>query len=422
MKRARGRQAASALIVCAATAVGCQPKNEYAPPPPPAVEVAQPVERPVIDYLEFTGTTRAVETVDLRARVNGYLEQVHFEDGARVEKGQLLFTLEQAPFRTMVDKAEAELKKAKASLQLAESELARQRTLVRRDAATIQELDVKQAERAGAAASVDAAEAALQDARLQLGYTEIHAPIRGRIGRNLVDEGNLVQAEQTLLATIQSDDPIYVDFTLSEGELLDLSNEEEFDAPDPLHGGEQVLEMGLSGQEGYPYEGRLDYTDIGVDSNTGTLQLRGIFPNSDRRLLPGLFTRVRTAVGSARPRLLVPERAIGVDQQGDYVLVVDEKDTVEYRSVTLGQEVEGMRVVSKGLEGNEWIVVNGIQRARPGSPVDPERPEGSAEAAEESVAGAVGAAAEKSAAEVDDATTAGEAPAATAAAESTRPR
>ena len=148
MKRARGRRAASALIVCAATAVGCQPKNEYAPPPPPEVEVAQPVERPVIDYLEFTGRTRAVETVDLRARVNGYLEQVHFEDGARVEKGQVLFTLEQAPFRTMVDKAEAELKKAKASLQLAESELSRQRTLVRRDAATIQELDVKQAERA----------------------------------------------------------------------------------------------------------------------------------------------------------------------------------------------------------------------------------------------------------------------------------
>ena len=174
------------------------------------------------DYLEFTGTTRAELDVELRARVNGYLQEIHFEDGAMVEQGQLLFTIEQAPFRTKLQMAQADRAKAQASLQLAESELGRLRTLVRRDAGTVQELEVKQAERDGAAAEVAAAEAAVDDAELQLGYCEVRAPIAGRIGRNLVDVGNLVQAEQTPLGTIESFDPINVYFTLSEGDLLDL--------------------------------------------------------------------------------------------------------------------------------------------------------------------------------------------------------
>jgi RND family efflux transporter MFP subunit len=370
------RPAFFATLAAGALAVlGCQPRNEFVPPPPPAVEVAAPVERPVTDYLEFTGATRPVSTVDLRARVNGYLEAIHFEDGAMVEEGQLLFTIEQAPFKTKLAMAEADRARARAALQLAEGELRRLRTLVSRDAGTAQELDIRLAERESAVAGLAAAEAAVDEAELELAYCEIRAPIAGRIGRHLVDVGNLVQSEQSPLATIERFDPIYVYFTLSEGDLLDLQSglSPGESAPDsPLGDGERELELGIGGEEGYPYRGRLDFTDLGVDPGTGTLQLRGVFPNEDRRLLPGLFARVRTAVGSARPRLLVPDRALGTDQRGDYVLVVGEGDIVEYRSVTLGRAVEGLRVVTSGLEGGERVVVNGVQFARPGAPVDPQ--------------------------------------------------
>ncbi|QDV32222.1 efflux RND transporter periplasmic adaptor subunit [Tautonia plasticadhaerens] len=374
MTRSR-RSGVAALAAGVLAALGCQPRNEYAPPPPPAVEVATPVERPVTDYLEFTGSTRAIATVELRARVNGYLEEIHFEDGSTVEEGQLLFTIEQAPYRTKLAMAEADLARARAALQLAEGELGRLRTLVRRDAGTVQELDIKQAERESAVAGLAAAEAAVEDAELQLAYCEIRAPIAGRIGRHLVDTGNLVQAEMTSLAIIERFDPIYVYFTLSEGDLLDLQSEQDPNqaAPSsPLGEGERVLEVGLGGEQGYPYTGRLDFADLGVDPGTGTLQLRGIFPNEDGRLLPGLFARVRTAVGAARPRLLVPDRALGTDQRGDYVLVVGDEDVVEYRSVTIGRSLDGMSVITSGLEGDERVVVNGVQFARPGAPVDPQ--------------------------------------------------
>ena len=350
--------------------VGCQKKNEYVAPPPPTVEVSRPVEQSVTDYVEFTGTTRAVAQVELRARVNGYLEKIHFEEGATVAQGQLLFTIEQAPFEVKLRIANAELDKAKAQLDLADAELRRQRTLLSRNAGTVAEFEVQQATREAAAATVASAEASLTESQLQRNYTEVRAPIGGRIGRHLVDEGNLVQAEQTLLALIESYDPIHAYFTISEGDLLDLRRERGGSA---FGGGQAEIEMGLGGEEAYPHKGKLDFSDLGVDPSTGTLQLRGIFPNADRSILPGLFARVRTTVGSPTPQWLVPERALGTDQQGDYVLVVDEKGKVEYRQVSLGRLVEGMRVVIKGLKGDEWIVVNGLQRARPGSQVVPDR-------------------------------------------------
>lgn len=414
MTRYRGRLATAVLAAVALIGVGCQPRNEFAPPPPPTVEVSQPVERPVTDYLEFTGTTQAVMQVGLRARVNGYLEEIHFEDGATVEQDQLLFTIEQAPFRARLQMAEAELAKAKAQLELAEGELGRQRTLLNRNAGSVAEYDIQQAQRDVAAAAVASAEASLTESKLQIAYTQVRAPIAGRIGRHLVDRGNLVQAEQTLLANIESYDPIYAYFTISEGDLLDLRREQAEVGVSAFDADSQEIEMGLGGEDAYPHKGRLDFTDLGVDPGTGTLQLRAIFSNADRTILPGLFARVRTAVGSPQPQLLVPERALGTDQQGDYVLVVTEKKSVEpidqadskahdgtnnavdaagtegqtgpegqatpqdtyvveYRSVSLGRLVEGMRVVTKGLKGDEWLVVNGLQRARPGSPVVPDR-------------------------------------------------
>lgn len=370
----RTRRPGRATVILAMSGVllglGCQPRNEYVEPPPPEVDVARPIERPVTDYLEFTGTTRAVSVVDLRARVSGYLQEIHFEDGATVEKGQTLLTIDPAPFQARVRVAQAELQKARAELDLAEQELGRLNGLLRRNAVTVQELEIERAKRDSAAAVVAAAEATVAEAELELGYTVLRAPISGRIGRHLVDVGNLVQVEQTLLATIEGYDPIYAYFTISEGDLLSLRDEGSESGRPLGDSEEQRLEMRLGGESGYPYEGHLDFSDLGVDPETGTMELRGIFPNADRRILPGLYARIRTAIGSPQPRLLVPERALGTDQQGEYVLVVDEEGKVEYRTVVLGRSIEGMRVVTQGLSRDEWVVVNGVQRARPGAKVE----------------------------------------------------
>lgn len=350
----------------------CGQRNVFVPPPPPEVTVATPVERPVVDSVEFSGTTRASARVDLRARVNGYLQRIEFEDGQEVQEGDLLFVIDEAPFQAEVQAARANLLKARAALQLQDANLARARRLYREEVTAQQELDVREAERASAAAEVAAAEAALVQAELNLGYAMIRAPISGRIGRHLVDVGNLVQAEQTLLATIERIDPIHAYFYLSERELLRFremlrANE----LPDPeLH--PPVLHLGLTNEPGFPHEGHLDYRELGLDPNTGTVERRGVFPNPDGALVPGLFARIRAPIGEPVPRLLIDERAIGTDQRGDFVLVVNDENTVEYRPVELGIAVDGMRVVASGLRADERIVVNGLQRARPGEEVVPE--------------------------------------------------
>jgi RND family efflux transporter MFP subunit len=244
-----------------------------------------------------------------------------------------------------------------------------------------QELDVKQADLATADAGVAAAKAAVTQAELSLGYTQVRAPLSGRIGRHLADVGNLVQAEMTLLARIESYTPIYVYFTVGEGDVLryletraaQLTTSAATDPEPP-----QVF-MGLGNEVGYPHTGTLEFTDLGVDPETGTQLRRAVFKNQDRRLVPGLFARVRVPISKPKPELLVSERAIGTDQRGEYVLVVDKDNTVEYRPVKLGTTVHGMRVVNQGLKADEWIVVNGLQRARPGAKVDPKKEESVAE-------------------------------------------
>lgn len=361
---------------------GCEEQNRFVPPPPPDVTVATPVEREIRDSVEFTGTTRATARVDLRARVNGYLQRIAFEDGQMVQKGDLLFVIDQAPFKAELEAAQARLQQAQASLQLAEANLARTEELFRRNVTTEQELDVQRAERATAAAEVAVAEAAVTQAELQLGYTEIQAPISGRIGRHLVDLGNLVQAEQTLLATIESIDPIHAYFYVSERELLhfmDMLRQNKLPDPDV---NPPTLYLGLADEEGFPHKGYLDYREFGVDPSTGTILRRGIFPNPNNTLIPGLFARIYAPIGEPVPRLLVEARAVSSDQRGDFVLVVNEDNTVEYRPVELGISVDGMRVVESGIEPDDRIVVNGLQRARPGSKVDPQLAETSAESAE----------------------------------------
>jgi RND family efflux transporter MFP subunit len=363
----------AAVMLAVATFAGCAPKNEFVPPPPPQVTVAKPVTREVADALEFTGWTEATDAVDLRCRVNGYLEQILFEDGAMVDKGQVLFVIEQAPFEAALAAAQAEVAKAEASLQLEQSEYDRTVPLVQRGATTEADLDVAAAELATAKANLAAAQAALKQAELNLSYTEVRSPIKGRIGRRLVDPGNLVQAEQTLLARVEGYDPIYAYFSVSESDLLrylaltfDGGGSFESMEKDP-----PKLYLGLANEEGFPREGRFDFSERSLDRQTGTALQRGVFQNDNWTLVPGLFVRIKAPVGSPRPRLLVEERAVSADQRGDYLLVVGDKNIVEYRPVKLGIVTNGLRVVEDGVGPDDLIVVNGLQRARPGAPVAP---------------------------------------------------
>jgi RND family efflux transporter MFP subunit len=354
-------------------ALGCSRANEYVPPPPAAVTVAQPVEREIVHQLEFTGTTRSIEAVDVRARVTGYLQRIAFKDGAEVKAGDLLFVIEPAPFEAALDSAKAALQKADASLGLAQADLARTEPLVKRGALTAQELDVKRADVATALADVASAKAALRQAELDLAYTQVKSPIAGRVSRHMVDVGNLVQPGETVLTRVESYDPIHVYFSVSESDVTEFLRSNSEKARQSLRDNPPALFMGLSGEDGFPHEGKLDFTELGVDPQTGTQMRRGEFPNADQKLVPGLFARVRLPIGSPEPALMIPDRAIATDQRGEYVLVVNEKNTVEYRLVKLGMRVAGMRVVSDGLQANEWIVINGLQRARPGAVVNPER-------------------------------------------------
>lgn len=365
-----GRRFPVVLVPLTLCLAGCDEGNQFVPPPPPEVTVATPVEREVADSIEFTGTTQATARVELRPRVGGYLERIEFQDGQMVKEGAPLFVIEQAPFEAELEAAQARLLKAEATRQLADANLARTTELFGKKIVTQQELDIQKAQRATAAADVAVAEADITQAKLQLGYTELNAPIGGRIGRHLVDLGNLVRAEETL-AVIESIDPIYVFFYMSERDLLRIMEMLRTNQlPDP-ETNPPVLTLGLANETGFPHKGYLDFRRFGVDPGTGTIERRAVFPNPDTVLVPGLFARIRATLGEPRPRLLVEERALGSDQRGDFLLIVDQDNKVHYRLVKTGIAVDGLRVIEQGLSAGERVVVNGLQRARPGAKVNP---------------------------------------------------
>ena len=360
-------------LIILALFVGCRQANQLVVPPPPQVTVAQPVERPVNDTIEFVATTQPTQSVELRSQVKGYLEKILFEDGSNVKKGDLLFVIEQAPYKLALDSAKAALQKAVANQSLAESQYRRMEPLRKNGVVTQEELDVQAAQVATTKADVAAAQTDVATAELNLSYTQIHSPINGRIGQHMVDIGNLVQAQETLLAIIQCIDPIYAQFDLSENDLLRFMKMlRENQLPDPEKT-PPTLHLGLPNEQGFPHEGKLEYRDLKVDPSTGTARRRGIFPNPGWQLIPGMFVKVSASIGGPVPRLLVEERAIGTDQRGDYLLVVNDKNVVEYRTVRTGIHVGALRVIEDGVTKNDWVVVNGLQRARPGATVNPER-------------------------------------------------
>ncbi|HYQ91539.1 MAG TPA: efflux RND transporter periplasmic adaptor subunit [Candidatus Competibacteraceae bacterium] len=359
------------LSLCLA---GCGEKNVYAPPPPLEVTVSQPSHQQVISYLDFTGNTQAIYTVQLTARVQGYLEKVLFNDGDRVKKDQLLFVIEQDQYQASLQQAEAQIQQVKAQVDHAEAEFIRFSGLLRQNAAAQTDVDNWRYQRDSAKASLVAAQAARDLAKLNLNYTQVKAPFEGRIDRRLVDPGNLVGVGgNTPLAQISQIDPIYVYFTIGETELLrriratglSPAKAEKLNIP---------VYLGLADEEGYPHQGTLDFTSISVTPTTGTLLLRGLFPNAGGTILPGLYARVRVQkMGSERMAVLVPETALGYDQLGTYVLLVNAQNTVERRGVKTGEQVGENRVIEEGLRGDEWVVVTGLLRAIPGAKVTPIR-------------------------------------------------
>ncbi len=360
------------FVLSVVSLLGCEDRNKYVAPPPPRVTVAKPVQKPVTNYLEFTGNTRAVNTVQLQARVEGYLEALHFQDGADVKKGDLLFTIQPEQYQAQLQQALAEVQTQQAALEHAETELKRYSRLYEQKAAAATDVDNWRFQRDSAKAALMNAQAQVDLAKLNLSYTKVTAPMDGRMGRRLVDPGNLVGSggQETTLAEINQIDPIYAYFTINETELLQARKRlregggDYRSRPIPAY-------AGLANEQGYPHEGRIDFASISVDPSTGTLLLRAVFPNADRALLPGLFTRIRVPVERQANAILVPEVALGLDQIGRYVLVVDDKNIVERRSVRLGQAFDAMRVIEDGLKGDERVVVNGLQRAIPGREVSP---------------------------------------------------
>jgi len=359
------------LMLCAP---GCRDNNAYVAPPPPQVTASQPVRQRVSDYLEFTGNTQAFNTVQLVARVQGNLIKVYFHDGDQVKKEQPLFLIQQDTYQARLKQAEAQVLQQKASLNHAQTELDRFVGLVRQHAAAQTDLDKWRFERDNAKAAVVAAEANRDLAKLDLNYTKVVAPFDGRIDRRLKDPGNLVGAgEFTPLAQINQIDPIYVYFTINETDLLRVIKQTNV-GPGEAEKMKIPATLALSDEKGYPHLGYLDFTAISVTSTTGTLLLRAIYANTDGTILPGLFARVRVlVVNSEKNALLIPEAAIGYDQMGSYLLIVNNNNVVERRSVKLGIKVDDRRVVEEGLGDQDWVIVNGLIRAIQGNTVNPLR-------------------------------------------------
>jgi RND family efflux transporter MFP subunit len=374
-----------------AVLTGCPDENQFEPPPPPTVTVAAPAVREVTTYQDFTGRLQPTQTVELRARVRGFLQSIEFEPSQRVEAGQLLFTIDKKPFQAEVSLAEADVGIQRAALSLAELTLERAAKAHEQKAVSDIELAERTAQRDAAEAAVDAAEASLDSARIDLGYTDIKAPGPGRISRNLVDVGNLVgSGEPTLLSTIVQDDPIRAYFNISERWLLAYQQaRERADKPREERQGART-EVFLQLLDGSDYEesGFVDWAENRIDPDTGTLEARAEFPNANGLLYPGMFGRVRIPLQTS-DALLVPEYALQRDLAGTFLLVVvertdeasgEKKDVVMRRDVMLGPSDAGERVIVSGVEADDRVIVSGLQRARPGIAVTVESADTDADA------------------------------------------
>jgi len=344
-----------------------------AAPPPANVKIAQALSRETTEWDEYTGRVEAVNAVDIRARVGGYLDKVNFTAGAKVKKGDLLFQIDPKPLKAQLNYALAELERAKTKRELAKNDLSRAENLFKAKAISAEEYDMRTKGLREAAAAVESAEANVYTAKLNLEYTEIRAPINGRVGREMITAGNLVKTDDTLLTNIVSTDPVYVYVDADEQSVLRYRRHAQQHGKGSADLKGTPVELAVADESGFPHRGQLDYIAPREDAATGTLSLRGVFANPDELLSPGFFARLRVQASASYHALLLPDRAIATDQAQRFVWVINQDNQAEYRQVTPGSRIGDMRVIRSGLQAGDWVVVEGLQKLKPGAKVNPER-------------------------------------------------
>lgn len=360
-----GLAAALALAI-----TGCDSRaQDAAMPPPPEVGVAAVLSEQVQDWNDATGRIAAVESVELRPRVSGYVQRVAYAEGDEVQQGDLLFVIDPRPYQAALQRAEAELARARADAQLATTRHARAQSLVEASAISRDDFEARTAGRAEAEAAVRAAQAAVETARLDLSFTQVRAPVAGRAGRALLTTGNLAQADGSLLTTVVSQDPVHVYFETDERTFL---RHQAMARAGTRTNGHNAVRVGLSDETGYPHAGTVDFLDNQVDPTTGTVRARAVLPNPERRFTPGLFARVQLEGASRHDALLVDDKAVLTDQDRKYVYVLGEGNTAQRRDIVTGRIVDGLRVVESGLADGDRVLVSGVQKVfMPGMPVAP---------------------------------------------------
>jgi RND family efflux transporter MFP subunit len=360
------------FLMMSAWLSSCNRQPPPVAPPPPPVTIAKPIQKEIVEWDEYTGRTDAVENVNITPRVSGYIDNITFRAGDMVNKGDLLFVIDPRPYQAVLDQAEAQLRQAQASQQLQDANFARQDKLRQTGVIAKEDFDTALSNKNQAAAQVLAAQAAVESARLNLGFTQVTSPIIGRISREQVTAGNLVQADSTLLTNIVSVDPIYAYFNVDERSILKYQQQVREGRLADARSTQVPVYLQVETERGFPHQGVIDFVNNQFNSSTGTLQVRGLFPNATGFLTPGAFVRVRVAASPLHQALLITDRAVGTDQGTKFVLLVGGDNVVSVRPVELGPEVDGLRVVRNGLKGDEQIIVNGVINAKPGSKVSPQ--------------------------------------------------
>ena len=362
----------SALCVVSIILAACNEQNAYVPPPPPKVDVALPLKQNVTANLEATGNTAAVNTTTLVARVTGFIQEIDYKDGDAVKEGTKLFVIEPQPYELALEQAQASVSSADAAAKQSQANYDRTAALVKKGFATQQDLDGASAQQAADAARQKQSAVDVKQAQLNLDYTDVKAPFDGIVTARQVSMGQLVNPGTSTLATVVQLNPIHVNFNVSETDVQNIRAKILARGTTMEELKKIPVEVGLQTEDGYPHKGTLDYVNPSLDPSTGTLQARAVLDNAERALLPGYFVRVRVPLAEQPDMLLVPDRAIGADQSGRYVLVAGKDDVVEQRTVEIGQLVGELRVITKGITADDRVVVSGIMTAVPGNKIEPQ--------------------------------------------------